>query len=220
MFHTIFFDVGGTLIGGKSTLKIIAEKMDHNQSDKIFKFLVDQFMKIYLDENPPRFYFIKEILQLTAKMAADEFKLEDISHKTTEIYRKQYIENDYLFEDTLPTLKKLKEQNIRIILISDADSDVLLEELDNYDMRKYFDGIIISDLIQAYKPSDKAVEKALSFCNEPLDNILFVGDTIVDLKTARKMGVKSALISRNGKFKYDADFQIKSLMEIFDIKRI
>lgn len=217
MVHTIFFDVGGTLIAGESTLKVIAREMDQDQCDEIFKFLVDRFMEFYLDENPARFYSIKELLELTAGEAAHKFKLEDISHRAVELYRWQHIENDYMFDDTLPTLKKLREMNIKLILISDADANVLLEQLEMYDLLKYFDGTIISDQTRAYKPSDRVVDKALSYCDEPLSEILFVGDRLVDLKTAEKMGVKSVLINRNGKFKHDAAFQIKSLNEIFDI---
>ncbi len=217
MIHTIFFDVGGTLIAGESTLKVIAREMDRNKTEEIFKFLVDRFMEFYLEENPTRFYSIKELLGLTTREAAEKFNLKDISHRAVELYRWQHMENDYMFEDTLPTLKKLKEMNIKMILISDADADVLIEQLQMYDLLKYFDGTIISDQTRAYKPSDKVVDKALSYCNEPLSGVLFVGDRLVDLRTAEKMRVKFVLINRNGKFKHNADFQIRNLNEIFDI---
>jgi putative hydrolase of the HAD superfamily len=218
MIHTIFFDVGGTLVGGKSTLKVIADAMDMHQSDEIFKYLVNRFMMYYLDENPPRFYSIKELLTMTAKEAALQFSLDDISDRAVELYRYQHLEHDYLYDDTLPTLRKLKERNIKLILISDADSDVLIEQLKMYDILKYFDDVIISDQTQAYKPSDTVVNKALFFCEKPLERILFIGDRSVDIKTARKMGVKSALINRNGEFKYKADYHLKSLNDIFNIE--
>jgi putative hydrolase of the HAD superfamily len=218
MIHTVFFDCGGTLISGKSTLLAIAEEMDKDKSLDIFQFLIDSFMEIYLDENPPRFYSIKEILTLTTKVAAKEFGIDDISHRAVDFYRHQHLNNDYLYDDTIPTLSKLQEQQVKMILVSDADSDVLLEQLRMYDILKYFEATIISDQTQAYKPSDTVVQKALQYCQEPLSGILFVGDIIVDKRTAEKMGVKFALINRNGKFKLPADYQIKSLEEIFSIK--
>lgn len=218
MMHTIFFDCGGTLVSGKSTLLAIAEEMDKDKSYDIYKFLIDSFMDIYLDENPPRFYSIKEILTLTTKVAAKEFGVDDISHRAVDLYRHQHLNNDYLYDDTIPTLAKLKEQNVKMVLVSDADNDVLLEQLKMYDILKYFEATIISDQTKAYKPSDAVVKKALQYCREPLSEILFVGDIIVDKLTAQKMGVKFALINRNCKFKLPADYQIKSLDDIFSIE--
>nr|MBN2276884.1 HAD-IA family hydrolase [candidate division Zixibacteria bacterium] len=217
MIHTVFFDVGGTLVTGESTLKVIADRLDPKQSEPIFRYMVDRFMEIYLDENPPRFYSIKELLTLSTRLAAEEFGTPDLSHQTVEIYRWHHMNNDHLYDDTVATLENLKDKGLRLILISDADADVLEEQLRMFDILKYFDGTIISSHTKAYKPSDPVVRKALEYCNEPLSGILFVGDTIVDLKTAEKMKVRSALINRNGRFKYKADHQITHLNQIFDI---
>ncbi len=214
MIHTVFFDCGGTLVGGKSSLKVLADKLDKNRSDEIFHYLVDQFMKCYLDENPPRFYSIRELLKLSAGTVTEKFNMPDMSREVVEIYRDNHLKGDYIFEDTVPALERLKAMNVRIILISDADADVLLEQLEAFDILRFFDERIISSHIKAYKPSDTVVQKALAYCRRPLSEILFVGDTIVDIKTARKMKVRSALINRNGKFKYDADFYIDTLARI------
>ncbi len=218
MFHTVFFDVGGTLIAGESSLKVIAREMDGFREEEIFRYLVDEFMKIYLDPKPARFYSIKELLALTAKMAAEHFDVADISGRAVEIYRRNHFDNDYIFDDTLPTLNKLRSDNVKIILISDADADVLLEQLELCGLMRYFEATIISNMVQAYKPSDKTVAEALKHCREPKDGILLVGDTEVDMQTARKMKIKSALINRNGHFKHEADYYIKDLSEIFQLK--
>lgn len=218
MFHTVFFDVGGTLIAGESSLKVIAREMDGSREAEIFRFLVDEFMKIYLDPAPPRFYSIKELLALTAKMAARQFDVPDVSDRAVKIYRRNHFDNDYICDDTLPTLNKLRADNVKIILISDADADVLLEQLEMFGLLRYFEATIISNMVKAYKPSDKTVAEALKHCREPKDGILLVGDTVVDMETAAKMKVKSALINRNGKFKHDADYQISDLSEIFRLQ--
>lgn len=218
IFHTVFFDIGGTLVTGESSLKYIAREMDPKLESELFHYMVDEFMKIYLDPSPPRFYSIKELLVLTSKMAAKRYDIPDISHRAVEFYRKNHLENDYLFDDTLPVLNKLTENNVSIILISDADADVLLEQLENFDILKYFDETIISNQAKAYKPSDTTVKVAMQYCREPLDKILLVGDQPMDTQTAKKMNVRSALINRQGVFKCDADYKITSLMDIFDLQ--
>ncbi len=218
MYHTVFFDAGGTLVTGESSLKVIAREIDPSREEAIFRYLVDEFMKIYLDPSPPRFYSIKELLALTARMAAGYFRATDVSDRAVELYRSNHLKNDYLYEDTIPTLNKLKSNDVKIILISDADADVLLEQLEMFDILKYFSATIISNQVRAYKPSDKTVAEALKHCREPMEGILFVGDTIVDMQTAAKMKVTSSLINRKGKFKHDADYHIGDLSEIFHLQ--
>ena len=214
----MFFDVGGTLVGGESSLKVIAREMDPSRKEELFRYMVDEFMKVYLDPSPPRFYSIKELLALTSRMAAGYFKATDVSDRAVELYRNNHLKNDYLFDDTVPTLNKLKSNDVKIVLISDADADVLLEQLEMFDILKYFSATIISNQVEAYKPSDKTVAEALKHCREPRHDIIFVGDTIVDVQTAAKMKVTSALINRNGKFKYGADYHIGGLSEIFHLQ--
>jgi 2-haloalkanoic acid dehalogenase type II len=218
MFHTVFFDIGGTLVTGESSLKYIAREMDPDREQELFRYMVDEFMKIYLNLDIPRFYSIKELLALTGKMASEKYGLPDISHRAVELYRKNHMENDFLYDDTIPTLNKLKENNVKIIMISDADADVLLEQMKKFDILHFFDATIISNQVRAYKPSDKTVSYARQYCSEPLDEILLVGDKPMDMKTAKKLGIKSALINRNGKFKYEADFHISGLAEIFNLQ--
>ena len=217
MIHTIFFDIGGTLVTGTSGLHMLAKRLDASRESDIFESLRQKFMSIYLDENPPQFYNIKEILALTATDVAQKYDLPDVGEEVVEIYRTAYLDHGYLYDDTRPTLDRLKTEGIKMILISDADDDVLEPQLKDLGIWDYFDDTIISSITRAYKPGDTVVKKALEFCEEPLEGILFVGDTIVDIKTAQKMKIKSALINRDNHFKLEADYKITGLEQLFDI---
>ena len=217
MIHTIFFDIGGTLVTGTSGLHMLAKRLDASRESDIFESLRQKFMSIYLDENPPKFYNIKEILTLTATDVAQKYGLPDVGEEVVEIYRTAYLDHGYLYDDTMPTLDRLKTEGIKMILISDADDDVLEPQLKDLGIWDYFDDTIISSITRAYKPGDTVVKKALEFCEEPLDGILFVGDTIVDIKTTQKMKIKSALINRDNHFKLEADYKITGLEQLFDI---
>jgi len=217
MVHTVFFDIGGTLVTGTSGLRMLAKRLDVSRESEIFEALRRKFMSIYLDENPEKFYNIKEILAITAAETAAAYGLPDVGDEVVKLYRTAYIDHGYLYDDTMTTLQRLKNEGIRIILISDADDDVLVTQLKNLGIWDYFDETIISSITRAYKPADKVVDIALEYCKEPLSGVLFVGDTIVDIKTAQKMKVKSVLISRDNHFKLDADYKISGLDNLFDI---
>ena len=216
-FHTVCFDIGGTVVGGESMLLVLAKKLDNDRKNEIFHYLIDAFMEIYLDKNPPRFYTIKDILKMSVTSASEKFGVSMPVDEIVSLYRSHHMTNDYVFEDALPALKKLRENGTKKILVSDADHDVLLEQLKMFDVLKYFDAVIVSSQIEAYKPSDKTVAAILENCDKPYSDILFVGDLIVDIQTAQKIGAKSALINRKGEFKHDADYHIKSLGEILNL---
>ena len=214
MIHTIFFDIGGTLVTGRSTLTFFADRLNPDGDLNMFDFLLETFMSYYENDRMEKFYSVKEILAISLKKAADKFGLPDLSDETEKYYRKNHLETGKLYDDTLPVLKKLRKQSVTLILASDADADVLIEQLEKLGILHFFDGRIISSDVRAYKPSDKVVTAAMKYCTEPLSEILFVGDSIVDVKMAEKMTVKSALINRKGKFMTDADYQINSLTEL------
>jgi len=217
MVHTVFFDIGGTLVTGTSGLKMLAKRLDASRESAIYDSLLEKFMSIYLDENPEKFYNIKEILAITASDTAARYGLPDVGDEIVDLYRTAYIDRGYLYDDTIATLERLKKDGLKIILISDADDDVLVEQLKKLGIWDYFDSAIISSVTGAYKPSDIVVEKALEYCDEPHSGILFVGDTIVDIKTARKMNIASVLINRDNHFRLEADYKISGLDQLFGI---
>jgi FMN phosphatase YigB (HAD superfamily) len=178
MIHTIFFDIGGTLVDADDIFQLIGNKLNSPESAD---FMRNRFMEIY---NGGKFMKVKDIIAVAMKEASEKFSVEDLSENAGEIYK-----------------------------------DVLVAELEKLRIVKYFDNILVSSEIKAYKPSDKVVNKALEICEEPLSDILIIGDSDVDIEVASKMGIKSVLIVRedNKKINKDPDFKISTLNDIFDI---
>jgi len=217
MIHTVIFDIGGTLVNAPSVFHAFADAMDITRREELFKFMRPIFMDIYRDEERLEFWTIKQIAAHVLKRTAGQFQLEDISAKAGEVYGDFYLRQAKLFDDTVPTLEKLKNRGIKLIAVSDADADVLIREMTTFDIGKYFDDIIVSSEVKAYKPTDKMVSYIRERVDEPYHNILFVGDTEVDLLTGRKLNAHSVLVRRDGKFPYSADYQITDLSNIFGI---
>ena len=176
MIHTILFDAGGTMVNGKSTLIMLAEVMSPVETNQIADFMIKEFMTIYSDEHPERFYTIKELLALAIQKAAVEFGVPDISDQVPKYYRKNHLEQGVLFDDTIPVLEKLKRMGTKMVLVSDADADVLVEQLEAFGILDYFSAMVISSHVGAYKPSDLVVREAARYCHEPYSGILMVGD--------------------------------------------
>jgi len=217
MIHTVLFDAGGTIVTGKTALELLADILDPENETDVFDLMRKKFLSLYLDDHPIRFYTIKEMLTLCVKEASQQLGLEDISADVPEHYRMNYLERGVLYDDTIPVLTQLKERNVKMVLVSDADADVLTAQLSSYGVMTFFDATVISSDVRAYKPSDATVAEVRKHCREPFSEILFVGDTIVDIRTAEKLGVKSALINRERKFTIAADYHLPNLLDIISI---
>ena len=59
---------------------------------------------------------------------------------------------------------------------------------------------------KCYKPSTIMVHKAIKRYNISLENSYFIGDTWRDIKLANKLSMKSILIDRGFKKKFNAQF--------------
>lgn len=197
MIHTIIFDVGGTLVDAPDIFDIIS---DSNQELK--KKIIERFQFIYSGK---KFYPVKEILNKVMSGLSINLPAE-------KIYSDTFVNKSYLFKETLEVLESMKNK-VDLIIVSDADSDVLIPELKKLGIYKYFSKILISSDFRAYKPSDKFVKKILPFLKSPHYKILFVGDSSVDMETAKKIGAKSVYIRRTEK-NLKADYEITTLKEI------
>ncbi len=217
MIHTVIFDVGGTLVNANSVFHAFADAMDNSRREELFRFMRPIFFEYYRDEHRPDFLTIKQIASLVVQRAANQFGLEDISPRVPELYADYYLGGAQPFDDVVPALEKLKKQGKALIALSDADADVLEREMETFSLKKYFDKVIVSSNVEAYKPSDKMVAYIRERINPPYHQILLVGDNEVDIMTAAKLKVHSALIRRNGQFPIAADYQISSMPEIFGI---
>lgn len=200
MIHTIIFDVGGTLVDAPDIFDILS-----NNNQELKKKIIEKFQSIYSGEE---FYPVKGILNRV---------MRDLSTDITadKIYVDTFVNKSHLFKESLEVLNAMHGK-IELIIASDADSDVLIPELKKLGIYKYFNKILISSDFKAYKPSDKFVKSLLPFIKSPYNQVLFVGDSSVDVETAKKIGAKSVYIRRTPK-KLKADYEITSLKELLSL---
>ncbi|MFH8092966.1 MAG: HAD family hydrolase [Candidatus Aenigmatarchaeota archaeon] len=187
MIKLIIFDVGGTLVGSPDIFEYMAKIIDEKKVEFYYKYLKNRF-SYYKKKN--KFFSVREILEKISIDAKEKFKCRDISKMVYKIYEDVYIKNSFLLEHTMDLLNFLKEKNIKMVILSDADEEILIKQLKKLKIYDYFDEIFVSSKIQAYKPSFKLIDflrKNLEF--KPNTTVL-VGDSINDKKTASRLNVK------------------------------
>jgi putative hydrolase of the HAD superfamily len=105
-----------------------------------------------------------------------------------------------LYDDTLPVLKSLKEQGLKLGLISNVgkDADNLFS---NLGLQEHLDFIVTSFEIGHDKPEPEIFLAALEKAGVPAEHVMYVGDQYeLDIVGARNVGMTAVLIDRMDMF--------------------
>lgn len=88
-------------------------------------------------------------------------------------------------------LKFLKDHNYEIAVVSSKGRESLLYGLDTLDMRKYFKVIVAEEDVTKHKPNPEGILKATQLLNVGVDDLIYIGDTLGDIKAAKAIGAYS-----------------------------
>lgn len=108
------------------------------------------------------------------------------------IYRNFIPKNISPYDGIVDILKKLKEENYKLLLITNGNSKVQNNKINGLDIRKYFDLILISDDYEPRrrKPDTHMFEEALSFFNIHSSQMVYIGDDLERDKACENVGIK------------------------------
>ena len=98
-----------------------------------------------------------------------------------------------VFDDVRPALLRLKQQGLRLGIISNWD-ERLRPLLDQLELAPLFDAIVISCEVGSCKPSPDIFREALRQLNCPAECVLHVGDNETeDVQGAQSIGMKAVI---------------------------
>ena len=118
-------------------------------------------------------------------------------------YRKQYVEksdevmvaNTKLFPEALPMLRKLKKQGVKTGIISTKYRYRIESTIRLYGMDELIDLVIGGEDVKTAKPDPEGVWKALDRLKCSREETLYIGDSLVDARTAQNAGVHFAAVT-------------------------
>jgi len=108
-----------------------------------------------------------------------------------------FIQGERLADDNLPHyLTKLRENypKMKIGLLSNYVQHWVTETLDNHNIRKYFDVVVISDRMHIRKRDLKIYKLTADVMGVPAYDCGYIGDTIEDLESSRRIAMKPIFI--------------------------
>ena len=117
------------------------------------------------------------------------------------------------FPETIEVLDELSESGYKIVMLSNTDCFSIEDIIEKYDMKKYFDIIILSYEVNMLKSNPRIFQKVVDELGMTKEDVVMVGDSIEsDIIGAKKAGVDAILVDRTE----TRDFKpkIKSLKEL------
>jgi len=105
----------------------------------------------------------------------------------------------YLFGDVEETLQKLKNEGIKLGIMTNGTSESQRGKLKRFDIEKYFDYIFIEGEIGYGKPDIKIYEYMLQTTKAECNKIIMVGDNLIwDIEPPQKSGIFTIWINTKG----------------------
>lgn len=208
MVQGVFFDFWGTLVENgtysplRQTYKLLRVRMP-------FGKFAEEFEQVFMTKP-------YEDQKTAFQAVCDHFHIKahaDLIDRLIGIWNKnRLLAKPY--DDTIDTLKALKEKGIKLAITSNAPNGAVEPVIERFEMGEYFDDILISSDVGKLKTTglfDFAAEK-LGLSKE---DIIIVGDSIdTDIKGAEKAGITAYLIDRKDRREHEN--KIVKLSELLD----
>lgn len=206
MIEGIIFDLDGTLL---YTLKDLNNAIN-------FSLLKNGFNSISLDETKSFIGNGVEKLVLRSLKNQNEDKFESVLKDFKDYYDKHNCDNTYPYDGIIELLKKLNEKNIKIAIVSNKYQKGV-EEICKPLFDKYIKVYVGASKNYKSKPEVDMVNIALNKMNVSSNNCLFVGDSIVDILTAKNANMKSIGVLWGYKDVSLATYKVSNPLEIITI---
>lgn len=144
-------------------------------------------------------------------------KLYDTSWNT-------FLNNMKLGKGVVETLKELKKQNIKIVLVTDLTTHIQLRKIEKLKITKYVDYLVTSEEAGSEKPHSIMFLLALNKLNILPSETMMVGDNILkDIGGANSVKLDSVLITNDKTIKANKEdykkpnYVINSIPEVLNI---
>ena len=107
-----------------------------------------------------------------------------------EIFRERYLPQLRAFTGTHDLLKRMRGDDMKLVVATSASSKDLSALLKQADLRDLIDDSTNSDEAEESKPAPDIVEAALEKAGMPASEAVMLGDTPYDVKAAQRAGVR------------------------------
>ncbi|MEI8170398.1 MAG: HAD-IA family hydrolase [Rhodoferax sp.] len=95
----------------------------------------------------------------------------------------------HLYPQVRETLVALRERGVKLAVVTNKEGRFTETVLNFHEMRPLLDFVVSGDSLPTKKPDPAGIEACLTLFDMPRNRALFVGDSSIDVATARNAGV-------------------------------
>ena len=209
MYKLVLFDLDGTLLDSDMMLLKTFEELYaiHRKGQTI------TFEKTVSFSGPPiRETLIKEFPELDKDEILEEY---------IKLSLKNYDKYVRLFPGVEDMLISLRRKGTKFALVTSKNREASEYTFNLLGIDGYFPLVITSDDVETLKPSPEGVFNAMKYFGvNNKDEVLYVGDGLIDYLTAKNAGIKFALVDyspRKDNIPNDIDMLIKDWKEFVEV---
>lgn len=174
-YETVVFDMDGTLL---DTLEDLADAVNYALREMGMPERTIEEVRHFVGNG------VKRLMELAIPDGMDNPAFEETLAKFKEYYGIHCNDKTKAYDGVLPLLRELKEEGYALAIVSNK-LDSAVKELSEI----YFEGIIPVAIGEmegvAKKPAPDMVNKALKELGKPAQTAVYVGDSEVDVMTAK-----------------------------------
>ena len=125
------------------------------------------------------------------------------------------------FTEVRDTLKKLKQPNYKLAILSNGTPDLLDELVVSNGLKDIFDDIFSVEEVGIFKPDSKVYDLPINKYNIEKNEVLFLSANTWDVSGAGNYGYNTVWVNRNNnifdKLDFEPNQQISNLSELLDL---
>ena len=125
------------------------------------------------------------------------------------------------FTEVRDTLKKLKQSNYKLAILSNGTPDLLNELVVSNQLKDIFDDIFSVEEVGIFKPDSKVYGLPINKYNIEKNEVLFLSANTWDVSGAGNYGYNTVWVNRNNnifdKLDFEPNQQISNLSELLDL---
>ncbi len=130
------------------------------------------------------------------------------------------VDNTELYHGVKDILQKLKEKGYKTAIVTTKFHYRIEQILSKFDAKELIDLIVGAEDVKVEKPNPEGLLWAIAHLNVGKDEVLYVGDSIVDAKTAENAGVEFAATltgttTRNDFGRYNSRYIGDSILDVY-----
>lgn len=125
----------------------------------------------------------------------NSFDFDVFEKEFVRLYKDQKFSTTTLYPEVVETLSKLVQKNKKVYVLTNKPSYQSIDILKHLNIDKFIDKIIGPDTYNLAKPNPIGISKIQEETQCELIDMVFIGDTEIDIQTAKNANITSVAVS-------------------------